>query len=58
MAIKFDKSKVRLWKGTEKAGASTNIGIRFNAEKSESEIDTIYEEIKAVLTRKYGEGKE
>jgi len=56
MAIKYDNSSVRLWKGTSKTGV-TNIGIRFNANKEENEIEEIYKEVEKLLENKYGKGK-
>ena len=57
MALKFGKSRVRLWKGTAKSGDS-NIGIRFNKDKTEREFKEIYNAVKTVLTLKYGKGQE
>ena len=55
MALKYNKSKVRLWEGVGKMG-DANIGIRFNRSVSKKEIKQIYNTVKSLLMLKYGKG--
>lgn len=56
MAVKFNGSKIRVWKGIGKRIGATNIGIRFNKGSDTKEIYKIYKMILAVLELKYGKG--
>jgi len=56
MAVKFNNSRIRLWKGD--TGDSTNIGIRFNKDCKKEEIDQVYDNVESFLTSKYGDGVE
>ena len=55
MAIKYNKSKIRLWKGIGKLG-TTNIGIRFNKGANPKEISKFYKVIESILNMQYGKG--
>jgi len=57
MAIKFNKNKIRIWKGISKAG-DTNIGIRFSKGSDTKEIYKIHKMIQSILELKYGKGIE
>jgi hypothetical protein len=56
MAIKFNKNKIRLWKGVSKTAGDTNIGIRFNKGSDTKEIYKIYKMVHSLLDLKYGKG--
>ena len=53
MAIKYDKSRIRLWKSGKKE--RPGIGINFgNATKKE--INQIHKAVEVILALKYGKG--
>jgi len=54
MALKFNNGKIRLWYGISKKLGYPNIGIRFQKSIKETEIKDIYEDIKDILSQKYG----
>jgi hypothetical protein len=55
MAVKFNNSKIRLWKSNPKA-AVTGIGINFGKATDKKEVTQIYKAVETVLTLKYGKG--
>lgn len=56
MAIKFDGTRIRLWKS--KKEESPGIGLRFDKSVSVKEINLIHDAIAALLEFKYGPGRE
>jgi hypothetical protein len=54
MTLKFNNGKIRLWYGISKKLGYPNIGIRFQKSIKETEIKDIYEDIKDILSQKYG----
>ena len=57
MPIKYNKNKIRLWKGVGKKTKIANIGIKFNKNSDARQIRKIYNMIKSLLDFKYGRGK-
>lgn len=56
MAIKFDGTRIRLWKS--KKEESPGIGLRFDKSVSVKEANSIHDAIEALLEFRYGPGKE
>lgn len=56
MALKFNKNRIRLWKGVSKKLGDTTIGIRFNRGYDTKEIYKVNKTIQSILELKYGKG--